>query len=110
MAQIAADEDATSVDITAIIEYVQRVERLESPRPVLVSVDLAPGLTNLLTASVYETAPGPIDLAVMLGAGERDGKRASAMSYRLLGRRFRDTASGDLVPNYTRGRVFGLPG
>src|SRR5262245_13065667 len=70
----------------------------------------APGLTNLLAAAVHAAAPGPVDLAVFLGAGERHGAAAVAWSYGLLGRRFRDPGTGGQVRNYTQPRRFDLPG
>lgn len=70
-AKFATDDGAAFVDITATIEYIRDLERLEPPRPVLVSVGLAPGLINLLAAEVPGAHSGPIDLVVMLGAGER---------------------------------------
>lgn len=75
----------------------------------LLSVGLAPGLSNLLAVAVHQAAPGPVDLAVLLGAGERHGAAAVAWSYRLLGHRFRDPGSGDQVRNYTQPRRFNLP-
>jgi hypothetical protein len=88
---------------------VAALERLRPPRPVLVGVGLAPGLTNLLAAAVHDTRPGPIDIALLVGAGERHGAAATAWSYRLLGKRFGDP-DGRLVRNYTRPRRFDLPG
>lgn len=70
---------AALVDITASTGYVAALERLGPPRPVLLSV----GLTNLLAAAVHAAAPGPVDLAVFLGAGERHGAAAVAWSYGL---------------------------
>lgn len=98
------------VDITATTGYVAALERLDLPQPVLLSVGLAPGLTNLLATAVHATAPGPVDLAVLLGAGERHGAAAAAWSYGLLARRFPDPGTGSLVRNYTRPRPFDLPG
>ena len=49
---------AALVDITASTGYVAALERLGPPRPVLLSVGLAPGLTNLLAAAVHAAAPG----------------------------------------------------
>ena len=86
------------------------MERLDPARPVFLSVGLAPGLTNLLAAAVHAAAPGPVDLAVFLGAGERHGAAAVAWSYGLLGRRFHDPATGGQVRSYTQPRRFDLPG
>jgi hypothetical protein len=109
LAAIAAEHGAAFVDITATSAYVAALERLRPPRPVLVSVGLAPGLTSLLAAAVHDTEPGPIDLALLVGAGERHGAAATAWSYGLLGTRFQDP-DGRLVRNYTRPRRFALPG
>jgi saccharopine dehydrogenase-like NADP-dependent oxidoreductase len=74
-------------------------------------VGLAPGLTNLLAAEVYATSPGPVDIAVLLGAGEKHGAAAIDWTYRLLGRHFPDTQqTGRMVRNYTQPRRFPLPG
>jgi hypothetical protein len=105
-----AEHGVGVVDITATTDYVAALEPLDLPQPVLLSVGLAPGLTNLLAAAVHADAPGPLDLAVFLGAGERHGDAAVAWSYGLLGRHFRDPASGGQVRNYTRPRSFDLPG
>ena len=109
VAQIAR-HDVPVVDITATTGYVAALERLDLPQPVLLSVGLAPGLTNLLAAAVHESAPGPIDLAVFLGAGERHGPAAAAWSYGLLGRRFHDPSTGEQIRNYTMPQPFDLPG
>ncbi|QFG24383.1 saccharopine dehydrogenase [Actinomadura sp. WMMB 499] len=108
LAELATARGAAFVDITATASYIAALERLDAPRPVLVSVGLAPGLTNLLAAAVHERAAGPVDLAVLLGAGEKHGAAATEWSYRLLGRRFR--AHGATIRNYTRPAPFDLPG
>jgi saccharopine dehydrogenase-like NADP-dependent oxidoreductase len=112
LAEVATEQGAAFVDITATAAYVAALERLKPPRPVLLSVGIAPGLTNMLAAAVHRDAPGPIDLAVLLGAGERHGAAATEWTYRLLGRRFPDpgTDHGALVRNYTRPQAFDLPG
>src|SRR5262249_59047265 len=109
-AAVVTDLGAARVDVPAATGYVAAGGRLDPPRPVLLSVGLAPGLTNLLAAAVHAAAPGPLDLAVVLGAGERHGAAAVAWSYGLLGRRFRDPATGGQVRNYTQPRRIGLPG
>lgn len=106
----ATDAGAAFVDMTASTGYVEEVEALSPSAPVLLSVGLAPGLTTLLAAAAYADAPGPVDIALVLGAGEKHGPAATAWSYDLLGRRFADTHGGPLVRNYTHGREFTLPG
>ncbi|HEY0186054.1 MAG TPA: NAD-dependent epimerase/dehydratase family protein [Cellulomonas sp.] len=102
------------VDISASPRYLAAVERLDVATPVLLSVGLAPGLTNLLAHAAHRRGgggTGPLDLAVVLGAGERHGPAATAWSLDLLGRRLPDTAHpGREVRNYTGGTGFDLPG
>jgi len=107
---LATAHGAAFVDVTATTGYVAAIEGLAVERPVVVSVGLAPGLTNLLAAAVHERAPGPVDLAIVLGAGEHHGSAGVAWSYGLLGRHFTDPSSGRRVRNYTRPRRFDLPG
>ncbi|WP_199732181.1 NAD-dependent epimerase/dehydratase family protein [Cellulomonas triticagri] len=106
---------AAFVDISATGAYLERVERLAVDAPVVLSVGIAPGLTNLLAHAAVRDAPdatGPLDLAVVLGAGEAHGAAATAWSLGLLGRRYPDTVgpAGATVRNYTRGATFDLPG
>ena len=112
LAAAAAERGVAFVDITASASYVAAIERLAPPAPVLLSVGLAPGLTNLLAATVHRAAsrPGDIDIALVVGAGERHGAAGVAWSFGLLGRRFADPATGERVRNYTRPRRFDLPG
>lgn len=108
LAELAAQQGAAFVDITATTSYIAALERLDPPQPVLVSVGLVPGLTNLLATAVHHITPGPVDLAVLLGAGERHGAAATEWTYRLLGKHFHD--HGTQVRNFTRPDVFNLPG
>jgi hypothetical protein len=110
LAVVAAAQGAAYVDITASSAYVAALERLSPKRPILLSVGLAPGLTNLLAAALYAKVPGPLDLVVLLGAGERHGDAAARWSYALLGRTFVDPADGRTVRNYTQPRRFELAG
>ncbi|MDT0330277.1 saccharopine dehydrogenase [Nocardiopsis lambiniae] len=112
LVEIAADRGAAFVDATATTGYIARVERLTPRAPVLLSVGLAPGLTNLLAADLHAAHPGddPIDVAVILGAGEAHGAAATAWTIGLIGRSFADPATGEPVRNLSRGAVFDLPG
>ncbi|NKY88610.1 saccharopine dehydrogenase [Nocardia veterana] len=108
LAAVAGAHGCAFVDITASARYVDALRRLPPVAPILVDVGLAPGLTNLLARAVYDEAPGPIDLAVVLGAGERHGAAATEWTYRLLGRHFRH--DGRRIRNFTEAERFRLPG
>ncbi|MEU8894457.1 hypothetical protein [Nocardia sp. NPDC048505] len=97
---------APFVDVTASTEYVARLRESSPAQPVIVDVGLAPGLTNLLVSALAPA--GPVDLAVLLGAGERHGAAATAWTYGLLGRHF--TADDGIVRNFSRPKAFDLPG
>lgn len=109
VAEVVTGDGAAFADLTATTTYVAALERLDPPAPVLLSVGLAPGLTTVLAAEAHARAPGPVDVAVVLGAGERHGRAAAAWTARLLGRRFPDPDGGS-VRNLTRPRSFDLPG
>ncbi|WP_218001030.1 saccharopine dehydrogenase NADP-binding domain-containing protein [Nocardia aobensis] len=108
VAQLATEAGAAFVDLTATTRYVERLLALNPPQPIIVDVGLAPGLSTLLAAAVHTDAPGAIDIAVFLGAGERHGVAATDWTYRLLGRRF-PSVDGPVL-NYTKPRSFPIPG
>lgn len=108
LAAVACAQGCAFVDITATASYIDALRGLTAPAPILVDVGLAPGLTNLLAHAVYAEAPGPIDLAVLLGAGEHHGAAATDWSYRLLGGHFHE--DGARIRNYSRPEKFLLPG
>ncbi|MGC5009529.1 saccharopine dehydrogenase [Streptosporangium sp. DT93] len=111
LADVVTRHGAAFVDVTATTAYVAALEGLAPSRPVLLSVGLAPGLTNLLAAAAHDpAAPAPIDVILMLGVGEHHGEASCAWAYGLLGRGFGDPWTGAEVRNYTRGRRFDLPG
>jgi saccharopine dehydrogenase-like NADP-dependent oxidoreductase len=107
----AAERGTAFVDVSATGGYLAELERLASAAPVVLSVGLAPGLTTLLAADLHAARPdAPIDIAVLLGAGDAHGEAASEWVASLLGRRFPDPATGAAVRNFTRPRAFELPG
>ncbi|MGC0422747.1 hypothetical protein [Embleya sp. AB8] len=111
LAEAACSRGTAFVDVTATTPYVARLEALSPAAPLLVGIGLAPGLTTLLAAAVLDAAPGrPVDVAIVLGAGERHGAAATEWSYGLLGRTFPDAEDGPPVRNYSRPAVIDLPG
>ncbi|WP_338719571.1 saccharopine dehydrogenase NADP-binding domain-containing protein [Devosia sp. XK-2] len=70
------------IDVTAGDAFFRKVEALDLPRPTLLSVGLAPGLTNLLAvnaASDIETLDS-IDIGILMGTGDEHGAAAIAWS------------------------------
>lgn len=114
LVRTVTDAGAALVDVSASPDYLAAVERLDPTAPVLLSVGLAPGLTNLLARAAHSRAGAattPLDLAVVLGAGEQHGPAATAWSLAMLGRSMVDTARpGRTLRTYTGGATFTLPG
>jgi hypothetical protein len=110
LAAFAGESGCAFIDISATAGYLDQLRQLPPHRPIIVDVGLAPGLTNLLAVAVHTQArtPGPIDLTVVLGAGERHGVAATDWSYRLLGAHFHD--DDRRIRNYTQPEKFTLPG
>jgi hypothetical protein len=79
LAVAATDRGVGFVDITATTSYAAALAQLEPAAPVLYDVGLAPGLTSILATALHDdsAAPGPIDVALMIGAGERHGSGAT---------------------------------
>ncbi|QVQ52724.1 saccharopine dehydrogenase [Spiractinospora alimapuensis] len=111
LAVTATDQGVAFVDATATSDYVAAVERVSHHAPVLVSVGLAPGLTNLLATDLAAGGSDrrSIDIAIVLGAGDEHGRAATAWSLGLLGASFADPASGAHVRNFTHGTRFDIP-
>ena len=97
------------VDVSASHAYGSSLLTAARSAPVLVDVGLAPGLTNLLAADVFRRGCGSVEIAVVLGAGERHGRAATEWSVQLLGRSFADPATGQRIRNYSQPRMFDLP-
>jgi len=111
LAVAATDRGVGFVDITATTSYAAALAQLEPAAPVLYDVGLAPGLTSILATALHDdsAAPGPIDIALIIGVGDRHGPGATEWAYGLLGQFFPDTQGGPKVRNYTRPRTFDLP-
>lgn len=111
LATFATEAGAAFVEISANSSYIAALEQIPAKSPIIVNVGLAPGLTSLLAVAAHESAAekGPIDIAIVLGAGEQHGAAAVEWTYGLLGRTFTD-ADGTRIRNFTRPKTFEIPG
>ena len=105
----ATGAGAAFVDITATATYIAGIEALDLAAPVALSVGIAPGLTNLLAHAAARQSTLPLDVAIVLGAGEQHGAAGAAWVYGMLGQSFVDPATGSPVRSYTRPAAFDLP-
>lgn len=106
----ATGAGAAFVDISATATYLAGIEALRPEAPVALSVGIAPGLTNLMAHAAAAQTDRPLDVAIVLGAGEHHGAAGSAWVYGMLGRSFTDPSTGDAVRSYTQPATFELPG
>lgn len=90
LARICLERGVHVVDVGASPDLLAGVERLETvasrhAATAVLSVGLAPGLTNLLARRAYDELGGAdrVELTVLLGAGERHG--ADALRWTLVG-------------------------
>lgn len=106
-----ADTGTPVIEVSADTGYLADLERLTPRAPVLLSVGIAPGLTNLLAHALHHRHPstGPLDIAIVLGTGEEHGAAAAAWTYGLLGQEFIDP-DGSTLRNMTVSGRFDLNG
>lgn len=104
------------IDITASYSFISKVERLKtesSHSTVVMSVGLAPGLTNLLTqfSRDYFDSLERADISIMLGMGEKHGKAAIEWTVNQLTSEFEVIEKGKLkkVKGFTDGLVTKMP-
>ncbi|WP_328474477.1 saccharopine dehydrogenase [Actinoplanes sp. NBC_00393] len=78
VAQAALERGIGYADISATPAVIDSIAQLHPARGTAVlSVGLAPGVTNLLARHIAARAPGsPIRIGVLLGSGERHGRAA----------------------------------
>ncbi|PWK47611.1 saccharopine dehydrogenase NADP-binding domain-containing protein [Actinoplanes xinjiangensis] len=87
LARACLDRGIGYADITATPSVIAELERVHvADAPAVLSVGIAPGVTNLLARHVSDLAPGePVRIGVLLGSGERHGTAAVAWTVDGLG-------------------------
>lgn len=106
LAGMITDAGAAFLDISAEGSYLDRLARLSPRRPIAAGAGLAPGLTNLLAASV--PGAGPLHIGIIGGAGERHGRGGRVWIWQTAGRR---VTSGGMPERVFRvSRHFDVPG
>lgn len=77
--------DSTLVDISATSRYLRQLRAAAPHASMILGVGLAPGLSTMLAASLDHEPGDDIEVALMLGAGEKHGPAAVAWTQRLIG-------------------------
>lgn len=107
---LAAASAAPFIDIGASAPYFAQIATAHPRAGALLSVGLAPGLSSILASTLSSAPHDEIDVAIVLGVGEKHGDAAIAWTAGLLGKRFESPADGRTVLNFSEGRRFDVPG
>ncbi len=80
--QACCKQNAAVLDVTAVDAFFRQVEALTLSTPILLSVGLAPGLSNLLAkaASTEMDQVDSIEIGLLMGTGDDHGSAAIAWS------------------------------
>ncbi|WP_433789390.1 saccharopine dehydrogenase NADP-binding domain-containing protein [Actinoplanes sp. CA-252034] len=110
LARACLDRGIGYADVTATPEVIAELEKVgQGNAPVVLSVGIAPGVTNLLARHVSDLAPGePVRIGVLLGSGERHGAAAVAWTIDGLGRE-KGTWTADFPAPFGRRTVHRFP-
>ncbi|MDI6102741.1 saccharopine dehydrogenase NADP-binding domain-containing protein [Actinoplanes sp. NEAU-A12] len=110
MARACLDRGIDYVDISATPSVLAQLEKLDSGGATAVlSVGIAPGVTNLLARYAAGRAPGrPVRIGVLLGSGERHGAAAVGWTVDGLGQE-RGTWTAGFPAPYGRRTVHRFP-
>lgn len=92
--------DSTLVDISASSNYLKQLRAVAPHASMVLGVGLAPGLSTMLAASLDHVPGDDIDVALMLGAGEKHGPAAVEWTQRLIGAPIEDPPEGHGVMNF----------
>lgn len=106
LASALTEAGAAFLDISAESSYLGALARLRVRRPVAAGTGLAPGLTNLLAASVPGSSP--LHIGIVGGAGERHGRGGREWIWRTAGRLV--TSGGAAEHVFRASRRFEVPG
>lgn len=98
------------LDVTANDGFFAQAEQLKPASPVLLSVGLAPGLSNLLATAAAQglDSVSRIEIGLLMGLGDEHGKAAIDWSMRNVfdPAAKRDTAIVDFGPDFGRRRAY----
>lgn len=100
LAGACRDRGIGYADVTATPSVIAELERVgDGTAAAVLSVGIAPGVTNLLARHVSEQAPGrPVRIGVLLGSGERHGAAAVGWTIDGLGQESGSWTAGFPAP------------
>ncbi|GFZ93875.1 saccharopine dehydrogenase [Nesterenkonia alkaliphila] len=97
---------AVLIDISATGAYLAALAENAPTAAMVLGVGLVPGLSTVLASELRTSAGDALDVAVMLGSGEKHGSAAKAWTIGLVGSEITDTADAGTVYNFRERRWF----
>lgn len=85
--------DAVLIDISATGSYLAELAASAPLASIVLGAGLVPGLSTVLIAELQTATGDSVDVAVMLGSGEKHGAAALAWTARLVGNQITDAPS-----------------
>lgn len=101
--------DAVLIDISATGSYLAELAASAPLASMVLGAGLVPGLSTVLIAELQTATGDSVDVAVMLGSGEKHGAAALAWTARLVGNQIADAVDLRPVYNFAEHRVFNSP-
>lgn len=107
---VGAVAPAVYVDVSATASYLEDVRVAAAPgQTVVLGAGLAPGLSTVLVQEVGARPGDEVDVAILLGSGERHGPAAVEWTAGLAGRDLFDPPEGTAVANLRERRLLPSP-
>ncbi|WAC55513.1 saccharopine dehydrogenase [Gordonia sp. SL306] len=100
--------DVPFVDISASGAYLDALAGVDGRATTVLGAGLAPGLTTVLVEALHNRPGDDVDVAIMLGSGERHGAAAVEWTAGLVGREIYAAGEGSPVLNYRERRGFDM--
>ncbi|TLP98638.1 saccharopine dehydrogenase [Nesterenkonia salmonea] len=98
--------EAVLIDISASGAYLAGLVENAPNAAIVLGAGLAPGLSTVLASELRSSVGDAIDVAVMLGSGEKHGRAAIAWTAGLIGSEITDSVDEGVVYNFREHRWF----
>ncbi len=107
--RLAERSGVAFVELSSEESYLSELAGQPAAAPVLAGARLIPVLAGVLARDVMAASDGPVEIGVVLGAGDPQSAADIGSTYRLFGRYFTDPATGEEVLNFSDRRDLQLP-
>ncbi|GAA3592151.1 hypothetical protein GCM10022223_03530 [Kineosporia mesophila] len=107
----ATSAGAAFVELGGSAAYLSELASTHHKTPVLADARLVPVLAGMLARDVaaHDQGPDPVEIGVVLGAGDPQSAADTGSTYALLGSHFTDPATGEEVRNFSGRHTVTLP-